>query len=373
MSLRFAAVLFSGAALIASAMPAFAIEAEDAADALVAALSGTETKADYDEAKQDGDNVVITGLKLSHGENDALTFSETVIEAPEEGDTGVFDAPSITFKGGTLTGEPAGSIGAAKLTEVTVLDPAEAKGTGPFKSVLFSTSEATDLKVTVKDKPGQVTIGRLYVEVSDVVDNVPQASKGSVEDVAIPGEFFAGSGFTPQMIGYDNLVVGATWDGARDAKANTMTVKDFTLGIKDGGDLSISGVLGKLPPPNALNDPDAAAKASEVEIHTVTVHYADKSLAGRVLDMLAQQQSMSRADYAKQIAAALPFMLAALNNPDFQNKVAGAVGTFLQDPKSLTVKIEPSAPISGGEIMGIVQTAPQSLPDRLNVSITAND
>jgi hypothetical protein len=151
-----------------------------------------------------------------------------------------------------------------------------------------------------------------------------------------------------------------------------MTLRDFTLGVKDGGDLSISGVLGKLPPPNTLNDPDAAAKASEIEVHTVTVHYADKSLAGRILDMLAQQQSLSREDYAKQIAAALPFMLAPLNNPDFQNKVATALGAFLQDPKSITVKIEPQAPISGGEIMNIAGSAPESLPDKLNVSITAN-
>jgi hypothetical protein len=52
--------------------------------------------------------------------------------------------------------------------------------------------------------------------------------------------------------------------------------------------------------------------------------------------------------------------------------VAGAVGAFLKDPKSLTVKLQPEAPISSNEIMGIATTAPQTLPDRLNASITAN-
>ena len=73
----------------------------------------------------------------------------------------------------------------------------------------------------------------------------------------------------------------------------------------------------------------------------MTVRYDDKSLAGRIMDMLAKQQGLSREDYAKQIAGALPFLLAALNNQAFQDKVAGALGGFLQDPKSLTIKLEP--------------------------------
>ena len=102
------------------------------------------------------------------------------------------------------------------------------------------------------------------------------------------------------------------------------------------------------------------------------MRYQDQSLAGRILDMLAKQQGISRADYAKQISGALPFLLAALNNPAFQNQVADAVGTFLQDPKSLTVKLAPKTPVTGAEIMSIAGSSPQTLPDRLNASVTAN-
>jgi hypothetical protein len=87
---------------------------------------------------------------------------------------------------------------------------------------------------------------------------------------------------------------------------------------------------------------------------------------------MAKQQGVSREDYANQIAAALPFLLAAMNNPEFQNEVASALGAFLKDPQSLTIKFEPTAPVSGTEIMSIVGSAPQTLPDRLNASVTAN-
>lgn len=377
MLVRLAAALLSGAALFATAMPASAIEAAEVADALAAALTGDRNaEADYDEATQDGDNVVITGLTISHagesGTADSVSFAETTVESPTEADDGVFDSPRISFSEGTISGESKGSIAGATLTEVTVLDPEEAEGDAPAQSVLFETAEATGLKISRSDEPGEVGVGRIYMEISDVVDNVPLASKGSVEDISLPAEIFADSEFTPATIGYDDLVLGLTWDGSRDPAAKTLDLRDVTISIKDGGNLKISGKFGNLPEPTALNDADAASKAAGAEVHTLTLQYVDNSLAGRILDMLAKQQGISREDYANQIAGALPFLLAAINNPEFQNEVSGAIGTFLQDPKSLTIKIEPSAPVSGAEIMGLVGTAPQTLPDKLNASITAN-
>jgi hypothetical protein len=374
---RLAAALLSGAALFATAMPASAIEAAEVADALGAALTGDRNaEADYDEATQDGGNVVITGLTISHagesGTAESVSFAETIVESPTEADDGVFDSPRISFSNGTIAGESKGSIASATLTEVTVLDPEEAEGDAPAQSVLFETAEATGLKIARGDEPGEVGVGRIYMEISDVVDNIPMASKGSVEDISLPAEIFQGSEFTPATIGYNNLVLGLTWDGSRDPAAKTLDLRDVTVSIKDGGDLKISGKFGNLPEPTALNDADATSKAAESEVHTLTVQYVDNSLAGRILDMLAKQQGISREDYANQIAGALPFLLAAINNPEFQNEVSGAIGTFLQDPQSLTIKIEPSAPVSGAEIMGLVGTAPQTLPDKLNASITAN-
>ena len=151
-----------------------------------------------------------------------------------------------------------------------------------------------------------------------------------------------------------------------------MTVRDFTLSLQDGGALSITGVLGKVPAPSTLNDPDAQAKAAEMELHNVEIHFEDSSLTGRILDLLAEQQGITREEYATQISGAMPFLLAALNNPEFQNEVSTAVGAFLQDPQSLTITIAPESPVTGAEIAGLAGTAPESIPDRLNASITAN-
>jgi hypothetical protein len=247
------------------------------------------------------------------------------------------------------------------------------EGSDPAAAIPFLTAEGTDLAFTPPEQQGQLTIARVFVEQGNLVDNIAQESRGSVESLTIPAAYAAaGGGPTPADIGYENIVVDVTWDGSRDVEAGTMTVDDFTVSIQDGGDLSITGVMGKLPDPRVINDADAAAEASKMELHNLYVRYDDNSLASRILDQLAQQQGLSRTDYATQMAAALPFLLAALNNPQFQEQVATALGAFLQDPQSLSISVEPETPVTGEEIMNIVGTAPQTLPDRLNATVTAN-
>lgn len=374
MSSRSIAVLFAGTALfLCNSIPAAAIEPDAAAKALAAALiKGSNVEATYDSAEMDGENIVISGFTVARkSENETVTFEEVTITSPTEGDKGVFQSPEIDFTGGTIAGETNGSIGDAAITGVTVLDAAQTSG-GIAETLLFETAEANNLQITPKDQPGIVTIARLYVETSNLVDGVPQDSKGSVEGITIPPEVFPETGFKPDTFGYEKLVLDVSWDGSRDLAAKTATINDFTLSIQDGGDLSISGVVGDLPDPRTLNDPSAAGNVSKTKVHELTIRYDDNSLAGRVLDFLAQQQGLARADYAKQISDALPFLLIAINNPAFQEQVATAISSFLQDPKSLTIEIAPDAPVSGDDLMALAKTDPGKIPDTLNASVTAN-
>jgi hypothetical protein len=320
----------------------------------------------------DGENIVISNFSIVRkSENDTVTFEDVTITSPIDSEKGVFESPEIDFSGGTIAGEASGSIGSATLTGVTVLDAAKTSG-GLAESVLFETAEANNLQITPKDQPGSISIAKLHVESSDVVDGIPQASKGSVEGIAIPPEIFSEATFKPDAIGYGELVLDVSWDGSRDLAAKTATINDFTLSVHDGGDLSISGVLGDLPDPHALNDPNAASSVSKTKVHSLTVRYDDHSLAGRILDFLAKQQGLARADYAKQISDALPFLLIALNNPAFQEQVATAVSGFLQDPKSITIEIAPDQPVSGDDLMALAKTDPGKIPDALKASISAN-
>lgn len=376
MSPRLAAILLSGTALFATTYSANALEPDEVAQALAAAMTnGDKAEVTFDSATQNGADVVISGLTITResDKSDTMTFAETVVEAPTDDSDGVFDSPGITFTDGTMAGETTGRIGSAVLSDVTVMEPpADAGADSPMQSIQFASLEATGLSFSQTGKPGEITVASISMETGNFVDNVPQDNSGSVEDIRIPPEMYAEGQFQPSMIGYDEFVFDISWDGSRDPATDVVTVRDFTMGLQDGGSLSIAGAIGKVPPPGSFDDADASARAAAMEIHNISIRYDDSSLANRVLDLLAQQQGIPRADYVQQISGALPFLLASLNNPEFQNEVSTAVGAFLQDPRSLTIDIAPEAPVTGGEIFGIATTAPQTLPDRLNATVTAN-
>jgi len=375
MSSRLIAVLLVGTAFfVGGSLPASAIEPEAAANALAAALvKGSNVEATFESAELNGSDIVIGGFVVTRtAKDDKLSFEKILIEAPTEGEKGVFQSRQITFTGGALAGELNGTIATGTMTGVTVLDAAKQTGSAPAAAILYDSAEATGLKFVRGGQPGEVTIDRIYVEAGNLVDDIAQDNSGSVEGIVLTSDLFPDTGFKPDTFGYDKLTIDLSWDVSRDIAASTLTINDFSVSIAEGGDLSLSGVIGDLPDPRALNDAGAESDIAKTKVHELSVRYDDNSLAGRVLDFLAQRQGLSRADYAKQITDALPFLLIAINNPAFQQQVAGAIGGFLQNPQSLSIELAPETPVSGNDLMALAKSEPGTIPDRLKASVTAN-
>ncbi|MGO7638647.1 hypothetical protein AB9E25_33985, partial [Rhizobium leguminosarum] len=90
-------------------------------------------------------------------------------------------------------------------------------------------------------------------------------------------------------------------------------------------------------------------------------------------DYAGAQQNISGKQMADSLKAMTPIMLAQLNIPELQNAVSAAFNTFLDDPKSLTVKAAPENPVPFPTIFGAAMGAPNTLPQVLGVKVTAND
>ena len=370
------AALAANVALAAALLPqtGFAADPQAIADSLVAALeAGTKGQVTAGEASAEGDDVVISGLAFSDEDGETtVTFDRTLVVAPEERSEGGFEAEEIELTDGTISGQSSGSVESASVTDVTVLSPEETAARKLSQGIVYSTFEAGGIRVKPPEQTGEIGIQSIFVEVGDVVDDVPQSSSGAVEGITVPAGMFGEGPTTPQALGYETLEFEISWDGARDAASNDLTIDDFTLTMLDGGSLTLTGKLGNVPF-TGVEDPTASADAAnKITIHNVTLEYQDESLARRILDTMAKAQGMTGEQYAQQLAAAMPFLLAAINNPAFQQQVANAVGAFLQDPQSLTIEVAPEQPVTGAEIMEIVGTAPQTLPDKLNATVSAN-
>jgi hypothetical protein len=274
-----------------------------------------------------------------------------------------------------MSGDATGTVGRATLNEVVVLDPAtlpENAAPTPAQALLFKTADIADIAVVPGGNKGETRISRMTMEVGNVVDNVPLDSKGTIDDLVIPAAAFAGRSYGPAMLGYGDLVLDLTWDGTRSSDGKSMDLRDFTLSLQDAGTISIKGKFANMPAPTVLNDAGASTSAGDIVVDYMTVRYDEASLAGRVMDMQATKQGVTREAYTGQIEAALPWLLASLNNPDFQAKVTEALTAFLKDPRSLTLTLTPNEPISAEEIFGLARSSPGELTTRLNAEIDAN-
>ena len=163
----FAALLAGPIVLAAGIAPASAIEAAAAVEALGKALTaGSNMTASYESVDEDGANVVVHGFKLagssaSSDASESVTFETVTIAEPAEGDSGIFQSPSITFSGGTISGSSGGSIATAVARGVTVLDPKDVRGGGPGSGLLYETGEASGIRITKSGRTGEVKIGKV--------------------------------------------------------------------------------------------------------------------------------------------------------------------------------------------------------------------
>lgn len=107
--------------------------------------------------------------------------------------------------------------------------------------------------------------------------------------------------------------------------------------------------------------------------HSTSVKFTDASLTNKLLNYLAETQGMKPTDIANQAKAVLPFLLGQLGNAELTAEAMQAVGKFLDDPKNLTVRAAPSAPVPFALLAADVMSDPKKLTKTLGVTVTAND
>ncbi len=377
MRVRFKSIVFAAvAATVFLSGPSWAIDADAIARALGASLAqGREDAVSFADAFERGGQVVIRdfAIDLPEGAGTAK-FAETVLDAPVENGDGSIQAVSLTMTDGTIDGDDVnGTVDSAVMTDVTILSAETIRASELDQGILYRTATITGFRFVPKDDFGEITIEKMEMETDNIVNNQAQDSRGTVTGIRIPAKSAPPGPMSPQSLGYEEIILDVNWDGGRDPQTQVMTIDTFAVTMRDGGSISISGAFGNIPATRPSDPQSSMMILTQMSVQALTIRYSDDSLAGKILDAAAKQQGTTRQQYAQQLAAALPFFLAMIQNPEFQNKVAAAVGEFLADPKSLTISVQPDRPITGAELFGLFQTAPQTLPDVLGVLIEANN
>ena len=182
--------------------------------------------------------------------------------------------------------------------------------------------------------------------------------------------------------------------GSWELASGKLAVDEYTFDFKDVGSLSLSlefsgytldflkGMQEAIKAAEANPNKEEANAAmgmsmmglvQQLTFNSASISFEDASITKKLLDYAGSEQGVSGDQMAQSLKGLIPIMLAQLNMPDLQNQIAEAANAYLDDPKSITISAEPKEPVPFPMIMGAAMGAPQTIPQVLGVTVTAND
>jgi hypothetical protein len=238
-------------------------------------------------------------------------------------------------------------------------------------TVTFRTVEARGLRLQHPAKPEAVSVERLFVEAGDFLGNRPQHIRGRIERFSLPPIFFQEMfGVDLKALRYDSLVLDIAWDGSFDLVRKTMTLRDLNAAVENGGVLSLTGALRRIPELDEISSASGGESLRKVELQSLTMRYDDNSLASRFFDFVGVQEGKPRTTLAQEVETNISRDLDL--DPAFELNLGRLASAFVTEPRSFSVSMEPDTPLSTDDMARIIEVAPETLHDRLRISVTAN-
>ncbi|NDV86950.1 hypothetical protein GTW51_09565 [Aurantimonas aggregata] len=384
------------AALLLCTSSALAVDAQAFADRLKAVASTQSVEMSFDSAEEDGDDVVLRGVRFSpasaeDGDKiDAITF-ENVTGSTAEGWT----VERVPIADIDETEEGTHSTVTGIVIEGLHLVGTEATDTPiAMTSADFFFDRAAVESVNV-EKDGRKVFSlsgaEMENEIADDGTLTSEFDSGTFDADFTAANDDAESAATMRDLGYatlgGNIAGTATWNPT----TGLLELDPFDIDLTDAGSLSFTYAISGYTPAfieslkqiqqqmEANPDNQSAAGmammglVSQLFLNSADLVFVDDSLTDKLLDYYAEKNGETREQLIGRLTGMLPGMLSYLQNPTFQEEVIAAVTTFLNDPQSLSIAIAPNAPVPATQLIGAAMGAPQTLPGVLALSVSAND
>jgi hypothetical protein len=386
----------------AFAVPAMAQE-EEVPAAVQAFLDNIERQTSveptYDSVAESDDGVTLKNLTLSkaaEGEEPAITLKiaeATFSEISEEGEA-LYRVGSATFDNMTV------DVTGKDFSFNLALPESSAEGwyihevgdnPTPQKAMLATSSLAKKMsagKMTFTSMGQTFTVDGIETN----WDGDPKTGSGKfnmrVSNIAIPEAALAmvDQGGMLKQLGYTSLSFDILSDGETVAKGENMDYA-FNVGLTgrdiatirvglSAGDVPIAVFAELQKAQSAGKEPDFNALMPQIQnisISGASLKLEDHSITKKILPMVAAMQGMDEKTLVASVGPMLQMGLMQLQNEAFAQQAMSAVTSFLNDPKSLTIKAAPAAPLKVSEFMAMDPNAPGAAITKLGVSVSAND
>ncbi|MBA5776697.1 hypothetical protein H2509_06100 [Stappia sp. F7233] len=324
----------------------------------------------------------ITADVAADGKVSKLEIGEARLEGAEVLESKRLTVADFRLNDISVTAEDGGVTVDSLHTVGTVFpSPEEVGKAGKDNAVapLYKSAELLGIMLKAEGR-GAVPIERVAATVDALDGDTPTAGSFQIEGIRLSKADLDEEGQKMLTdLGYEDMTLSVEGTGKWLPDEGILNLEKLAIAGKEVGNLAfaarINGVTREVVArlEQAQGDPEKALGLLQgLGVEHLAIDLENSSIVERVLDRQAQEVGTDRATFVEQITGALPLMLSVIGNPEFQNKVAGALTTFLKDPKSLRAVATPANPVPIAQLIGTAMIAPQTLPDVLAVEIRAN-
>lgn len=200
---------------------------------------------------------------------------------------------------------------------------------------------------------------------------------------------------TAQALGYEQITGNMQMAGSWNPQDGRLEMSKYDIAVDNAGKIGMTVDLGGYTPEFLNTMQELSKKMSETNnveanqaeagqmlnlmqaltLNGASIRFDDSSITNKVLNFVAQQQGADPAQLKEQTKTIIPFLLASspIKDEALKKSIAQAVATYLDDPKSLTIRAKPATPQPFAIISALGQADPGSLPTALGLTVSAND
>ncbi|UJW84745.1 hypothetical protein [Devosia sp. SL43] len=402
-------MLLGGVATAVMMGQANALEAQAFADRIIEVYKTIGYDVTLGEATLDGDTITIDGgsvtiVSTPEAPMETMTFdTELTFSGVTENADGSYMAESLTIPDidTDFAEEPTGHVTLSDIRVDGFYLPAGSPVPAIGLMQLYETFSTGPLSVT-RDGEEVISIDSIEAgstfnpqhgatELTDVASTL--AISGITADLSTVSEEDPSAGAIIEALGLTSISGDITGDFTWSMADGRMTVGEMLFDFADVGALNITADISGFTP--AVLDQIYAMQASMsgggemteeqsqaqmmqgmaimqgVSVIGASVRYDDAGLAPKLLDFFASSSGADRATFVEGLKAMLPGVIAETGIPELNDVIVPPVSEFLDDPKSLEVKVAPPSPTSVLVLMAAAAN-PAGLISALGFAVEAN-
>lgn len=369
----------------------FSQDANAVAQRLKDTLASQGAQLNWTGATGGSGQVVLDGVTYgAAGIDDAIKLGRLTMDGVTDANGG-YKVATMTLDGGSFTEDGMSfQMSPAILTGVTI--PA-AGATGYIGEALTYESGKVD-RIEIKLGEKQVAlIENSHFEMTPPAEGTltfsGAADKVSADLTAIPDPKTQA---IVQALGYQNITGNVQIAGTWNTKDGHMEISKYDFAVDNAGKFGMTFDIGGYTPDlikemqniskqaaaNPAGDADKLAMLGlfqKLVFNAASMRFEDASITNKALDFIAKQQGADPAQLKEQTKTIIPFLLASspIKDEALKKSIADAVATYMDDPKSLTIRAKPATPQPFLALAAQGKTDPAALTTTLGVTVTAND